>query len=267
MTFGERTIINGTGYQDPSPSHPNANRWGDYTSMCIDPDGITFWYADEYVQTSGVKNWQTRVASFQLGTALPVELTTFTASADNKSVKLKWRTETEVNNHGFNIERRVIAESKDDNSGWATIGFVPGNGNSNKPVNYSYTDNIIDKGTEFQYRLKQIDKDGVFQYTNSINVTTLPSIYVLSQNYPNPFNPSTTIRYSLPYSSNIKISVYNSIGENVRELFKGEKAAGVHELNFNASSFTSGIYVCRIQANSIDGKQNFTSTKKMILLK
>ena len=262
MPFGEKTIISGTGYQSGT-----ASRWGDYTSMCIDTDGVTFWYADEYIKTSGSAPWQTRVASFQLSTVLPVELTTFTASPHDKSVKLNWRTETEVNNHGFEIERRVKAEYKDDNSGWTNIGFILGNGNSTKPVDYSYTDNIINKGTELQYRLKQIDMDGTFKYSNSINVTAFPSAYVLSQNYPNPFNPSTTIRYSLPFLSNIKISVYNSIGEVVKELFKGEKAAGVHELNFNATSFASGVYIYRIQANSVDGKLSFQDSKKMAIIK
>jgi Secretion system C-terminal sorting domain len=261
MTFGEKTIIDGTGYQDPSPSHPDANRWGDYTSMSIDPDGITFWYTDEYVQTSGVKNWQTRIASFQMGTALPVELTSFIAFAYNKSVKLNWRTETEVNNHGFDIERRVKGEYKDENSGWAKVGFIAGNGNSNKPINYSYTDNIINKGTELQYRLKQINKDGVFKYTTSINVTSFPSVYVLSQNYPNPFNPNTVISYSFPSASNVKLIVYNTLGQTVIVLENGFKNAGNYSVNFNAAELPSGIYFYKLEAGE------FSQIRKMILLK
>jgi hypothetical protein len=262
MLFAEKTIVAGTGYQNGT-----ANRWGDYTSMCLDPDGLTFWYADEYIQTTGGANWQTRVASFKLSTILPVEMTSFTAAPDNKLVKIKWRTETEVKNLGFDIERRVKAEYKDDNSGWTKIGFVPGNGTSNKPINYSYNDNIINKGTEFQYRLKQIDQDGAFHYTIALNVSTFPSEFNLSQNYPNPFNPSTSIRYSLPSNSNVKISLYNSIGEMVSEIFSGENAAGIHELNFNASSLSSGIYFYRLQANTSDGKLSYQDSKKMAIIK
>ena len=96
---------------------------------------------------------------------------------------------------------------------------------------------------------------------------TSPVQYNLFQNYPNPFNPSTLIKYSLPFESNVKIIIYNSIGQVVKELVSEVQHSGLHELSFSASSLSSGIYFYSVFANSTDGKQNFANTKKMILLK
>jgi hypothetical protein len=89
----------------------------------------------------------------------------------------------------------------------------------------------------------------------------------LEQNYPNPFNPNTKIKYSLPVDSHIKLIIYNTIGQVVKILVNDIQKTGSHELNFNAASLSSGVYFYTIQSTSIDGKQNYTSTKKMILLK
>jgi glycosidase len=95
----------------------------------------------------------------------------------------------------------------------------------------------------------------------------VPQKYEISQNFPNPFNPSTTIRYSLPYNSTVKILVYNILGERVANLLSGEVGAGFHEISFNASRYASGVYFYTIEAQSLNGKQNFNAVKKMILLK
>jgi photosystem II stability/assembly factor-like uncharacterized protein len=99
------------------------------------------------------------------------------------------------------------------------------------------------------------------------NLTPLPKSYVLEQNYPNPFNPSTSIKYSIVNESNVKLLLFNSIGQLVKVLFNSPQPVGNHEYNFNASLLPSGVYFYRIEANSFDGKNNFASTKKMILLK
>jgi len=85
--------------------------------------------------------------------------------------------------------------------------------------------------------------------------------YTLGQNYPNPFNPSTTIKYSVPELSKVKITLYNLLGEEVATLVNEEKTAGKYSVQFNAASLTSGVYFYRLQAG------NFFETKKMILLK
>jgi hypothetical protein len=188
---------------------------------------------------------------------LPVELSSFTGKlVDGNEVNLNWVTKTEVSNFGFNIERRI-------NEGeWNNIGFVEGHGNSNSPKQYSYTDNdIFAGGSKFQYRLKQVDTDGKFEYSDVVEVDVLPTKFELSQNYPNPFNPSTTIQFSLPKATQLKINVYNTLGERVETIAQGNYEAGYHKVNFNASSLPSGAYIYRIESSE------FVQVRKMILIK
>jgi len=188
---------------------------------------------------------------------LPVELSSFTVKVINdKEVKLNWITKTEVNNYGFNVERRINEDE------WNNIGFVEGNGNSNSPKNYSFTDNdLFEGGSKFQYRLKQIDSDGQFEYSDAIEVKIVPTQFELSQNYPNPFNPSTTIRFSLPKETQLKINIYNMLGQLVETLAEGTYEAGYHKVTFNASTLPSGAYIYRIESSE------FVQVRKMVLLK
>ena len=195
---------------------------------------------------------------------LPVELTSFTYKTANSSIKLEWETATEVNNNHFEIERRDVTPY------WVKIGEVTGAGNSNSPKQYFFLDKQLPSNGKYYYRLKQVDNDGQPKYSNEIeaNVNFIPSVYSLENNFPNPFNPSTVIRYSLPFDSDVKLTVYNSLGQVVvNELSAGFKKAGTYDINFNAYSLNSGIYFYSIRANSTDGKHSFTFTKKMILMK
>ncbi len=126
---------------------------------------------------------------FETTIPLPVELTDFTSKMDNDKVILKWNTATEINNYGFDVER------SNNLSGWVEVGFVKGNGNSNSPKQYSFVDDNPVGGADLDYRLKQLDNDGNFQYSGITKVKLLPKEFSLFQNYPNPFNPSTTIKY------------------------------------------------------------------------
>lgn len=187
---------------------------------------------------------------------LPVELISFTSKLLNDKVQLNWITKTEVNNYGFNVERRI------NEGDWDKIGFVEGHGNSNSPKNYNFTDNnLFSSGSNFQYRLKQIDNDGRFEYSDVVEVEMIPAQYELSQNYPNPFNPSTTIRFSLPKETQLKINIYNMLGELVQTLVEGNYQAGYHKVSFNASSLPSGAYIYRIESSE------YTQVRKMILVK
>jgi len=118
-----------------------------------------------------------------------------------------------------------------------------------------------------------VGEDGIILHysRNSTSVETnhtpLPKSYVLEQNYPNPFNPATTIKYSIVNESNVKLLLFNSIGQLVKVLFNSPQSAGNYDINFSALSLPSGVYFYRIETNSFDGKYNFVSTKKMILLK
>lgn len=191
---------------------------------------------------------------------VPVELTSFTANVVGSSVVLNWTTATEVNNQGFEVERSA------DGVSFNNIGFVPGFGTTTEPKSYSYSDQSINS-EKYYYRLKQIDYDGSFTYSNVAEVeVSLPTEFSLEQNYPNPFNPSTSIQFSLPVDAQVTIGVYNLVGEKVAEVSNDNFAAGSHRVNFDAASITSGIYFYQIDAIAIDGK-TFSSVKKMTLLR
>ncbi len=185
---------------------------------------------------------------------VPVELTSFTASANKGAVELNWTTATETNNQGFEIERR------NESSEFILFGFVEGKGTTTEPQEYTYLDRNVTSGKYF-YRLKQVDFNGRYEYSNEVEVDVTPSTFSLEQNYPNPFNPSTTIRYSIPTSGFVTLKAFDVLGNEVATLVNEQKFAGSYEINFNASQLTSGVYFYTINAGS------FVETKKMILMK
>ena len=194
---------------------------------------------------------------------LPVELTDFSSVVNNGIVNLTWQTATEINNHGFDVERKVIS---DQQSVFEKIGFVPGTGNSNSPKDYSFIDQPTG-GTKFSYRLKQIDNDGNYKFYDAINVTlTENQTAELMQNSPNPFNPSTAIKFYIPTISNVSIKIYDMLGKEVITLMNSQKDAGYHIVYWNGrdkygSDVSSGVYLYKLTAGS------FTQTKKMLMLK
>jgi hypothetical protein len=193
---------------------------------------------------------------------LPVELISFTGSGTSSGVKLNWKTATEVNNFGFDIERKLIANSGVKiSSDWKTIGFVEGNGNSNSPKTYSFFDYSASGISSLHYRLKQIDNDGHYEYSQTIEVELTPNQFELKQNYPNPFNPTTTIEYYIAESEFVNLSIFNSLGEEVKTLVNMVQAQGKYKIEFDGGNLTSGIYYYKISAGS-----NF-DIKKLVLLK
>jgi myo-inositol-hexaphosphate 3-phosphohydrolase len=188
---------------------------------------------------------------------IPVELISFTADIFESSVRISWITATEVNNLGFEVQRKL------ENSGWEKIGFVKGHGTTTETQQYKFIDNISDlQASSLAYRLKQIDYDGSYEYSEVVEVTNPePTDFTLAQNYPNPFNPVTTISYSLPVISQVELVVYNTLGESVVQLVNEEKEAGRYKVEFNATNLPSGIYFYRLQTGS------FVDNKKMVLMK
>ncbi len=202
--------------------------------------------------------------------ALPVELTTFTAFAKEKEVILNWETATEVNNYGFYVERSSLSASPRQD-GWEKIGFVEGHGNSNSPKTYSYLDNSVNSG-KYEYRLKQVDIDGSFEYSETVEVNLeIPTEFKLAQNYPNPFNPVTTIKYSIPLletlpetssqNKHVLLKVFDVLGQEVATLVNKEQNAGTYEIEFDASELNSGIYIYSLQTSQS------VINRKMILMK
>lgn len=200
---------------------------------------------------------------------LPVELTSFTGSAKGSLVILNWQTATEVNNYGFSVERRTKLASKDasrsGNEGWQKLSFIQGHGNSNSPKEYSFTDNLaLDLNLDrIQYRLKQIDFDGKYEYSKTIEVdVTGPVNFQLMQNHPNPFNPATTISYQIPQHEFVTLKIFDLLGKEIATLVNEQKPAGHHTALFKLTpSLSSGMYLYQLTAGS------HVDTKKLIILK
>ena len=220
----------------------------DWTSLGSGTDGVvralavqsstgSMIYGGDFLVSNG-NIFTQRIAKFtDSDNPLPVELTSFSGSFINGVVRLNWQTATEVDNYGFEIER------KDASSGWQKIGFVEGHGISNSPKYYSLSDNSVTKGTAYSYRLIQIDGDGSFTYSHIINISTgVVSDYTLEQNFPNPFNPETVILFALPTPGEITLEVFNTQGEKVAVLTDGYHEAGVHSVRFKAEGLASGVY-------------------------
>ncbi len=245
------------------PIYAQNNDWGVYDSTLIE-DHI-------FHQADSLELGLVRFMPFS--GPIPVELTSFTASSVDGNVVLNWITATELNNSGFEIQRSLsptpsLKEGALGNSDWQKIGFVTGNGTSTEVHSYSFTDQNPVDGKSY-YRLKQIDFDGSFEYSNIVEVDfTLPIVFSLEQNYPNPFNPSTKIKYSITNvalsgveGSRVILKVFGILGNEVETLVNEEKPAGNYEVNFDASKLSSGVYFYQLHAGS------FVETKKMILLR
>jgi murein tripeptide amidase MpaA len=193
---------------------------------------------------------------------IPVELVSFSYSINDNDVTLNWTTTSETNNMGFNIERKQVRsqQSSVGNEEWNIIGFMSGFGTTTEQKTYSFKDENLIVGN-YQYRLKQIDFDGSFEYSNIIDVQIiLPNKFSLEQNYPNPFNPSTTILYSIGNGQYVSLRVYDVLGNEIATLVNEEKPAGDYDVDFTGSRLSSGIYFYTLKAGS------FIETKKMILL-
>lgn len=203
---------------------------------------------------------------------LPVEITFFSGSLCNENtVELVWQTATEVNNFGFSIERSFdwMNDGLDD---WSEIGFVQGHGTTNSPKEYSFTDDLTlnPNLNQVSYRLKQIDLDGTFAYSKvvTVDLTNITSVeddikyeFAVEQNYPNPFNPTTQIIYSIPYTSLVRLIIYDLLGCEVKTLVNEFQNAGRYSVDFNAVGLASGIYFYRLKSGQ------FSETRKLILLR
>ena len=196
-------------------------------------------------------------------TYIPVELISFEGRVEDNEIVLSWVTASELNNQGFYIEK------SSDNINWMTIGFVQGKGTTSEKNYYSFIDNEITSDIQY-YRLKQIDFDGSFKYSQVVEVVIgIPTEYSLSQNFPNPFNPITKIKFTIPSVTlrqaqsdiHVTLKVYDMLGNEVATLVNEEKQPGIYEVEFDGKNFSSGVYICQLRT------ENYLKTIKMLLLK
>ncbi|MDY0081553.1 MAG: T9SS type A sorting domain-containing protein [Ignavibacteriaceae bacterium] len=198
------------------------------------------------------------------GRTTPVELVSFSAEINGNNVLLSWITATEINNQGFEIERseKLEASGNNTNENWEVIGFVGGKGTTTEIQVYSFIDKTLTSGN-YQYRLKQIDFDGSFEYSNIAEVKVrIPFEYFLFQNYPNPFNPETNIDYRIPEETLVNISLYDITGSKIKELVNEKKQPGHYTIKLKGGELNSGIYFYRLLTTS-----GHTAVKKLTIIK
>lgn len=273
-------LIYGGATGSPASGIYRINQGGETLTQLVNPNGITSAATSQFINVDKAGNiiWsngssQERMIAFSPAAGpnsfttqspsamnivvtqiVPVELTAFSASVTANGVQLIWETATELNNSGFEVQKKI-------NGNWEKIAFVSGYGTSTEIRNYSFVDEKAAAG-KLSYRLKQIDFDGTFSYSNEIEVdVNVVEEFELSQNYPNPFNPSTTIKFKVPVSANVNLSVYAINGELVEVLANGFMNSGSYEVSFDASKYASGNYVYRLTSG------NIVLTKKMSLVK
>lgn len=217
------------------------------TDAVITRDG---WYLDD-------------IAVYYYG-IIPVELVSFNASVIKNKIELNWITASELNNSGFEIQRGQ-RKTGNEKTIWESIGFIKGNSTSSEMNYYSFIDHKPLDEISY-YRLKQIDFDGSYTYSNEVEIDFITSYnFSLEQNFPNPFNPVTKIKFSIPSSvetfTSMSLRVYDILGNEIATLVNNEKAAGLYEIDFDASELASGVYYYTLKAG------DFVQTRKMVLIK
>src|SRR5690606_40011291 len=195
------------------------------------------------------------------GRTVPVELVSFSAEINGNNILLNWVTASEINNRGFEIQRLQnykITELQD----WVTVGFINGYGTTTETNHYSFIDENVTDGT-YLYRIKQIDFDGTFEYSNVIEIDIgIPDKFFLSQNYPNPFNPETNIDYIIPEETLVNISLYDITGKKIKELVNEKKQPGYYTIKLKGGELSSGIYFYRLITGS-----GYSAVKKLTIVK
>jgi hypothetical protein len=255
-TINYNVSINYTGI--PGINNPDklyilrrSNRFGSWVALSTTRSGTV-------LTATGLTGFSDFVIGSDNSNPLPVELMSFSATNTNDGVLLSWQTASERNNAGFEVQRRT--EKRGASGEWQVLGFVRGAGTTTERQSYSFLDRTATGNV--QYRLKQIDFDGQFEYSNIIEINAgLPKTFVLEQNYPNPFNPTTVMSYQLPVASEVSLKLFDVLGKEVATLVNERQEAGAYNYTLNASNLSSGVYFYRLQAG------NFVQTKKMMLVK
>ena len=248
-TVSGGVVVNSITFNSPTQVTLNLNTTGapvGFKDVTItNPDG-------QIITGSGI---------LQVTSPLPVLMSAFNYTIQGRDVLLDWTTTYEINNSGFEIDRM-----NSNTNSWEKIGFVTGKGTSNTPNNYSFKDVSLNTGV-YQYKLKQIDYNGNFEFFNLSNAVNIgsPNTFGLSQNYPNPSNPASKIDYQLPSDGRVKLALYDLTGKEIRVLVDEQQQAGYYSVRFDGTSLASGVYFYRIFYKGESG--SYTKTMKLVLIK
>jgi hypothetical protein len=201
---------------------------------------------------------------------LPITITSFQADIPEGRAEpvVRWTTATERNNFGFYIDRTYLGPNEKGKSqayadtNWTEIHFMEGAGTTTSEQTYEFKDESVNQAGVYLYRIRQVDNDGVESFYGPIELQyEAPDQFKLNQNYPNPFNPTTKIEYSIAQQSQVRIDVYNVLGQRVQTLVNREQFAGTYNVQFDGQALASGMYLVRMMANGN------VFTKKMMLMK
>jgi hypothetical protein len=224
--------------------------------------------------TDWTTGWVTSTAPISGDVSLPVQAIDFFARSDVGSVTLSWKTQSEVDNAGFNVLRQDLPQAGQAGalsfrliSNYASNSNLKGLGTSSSGRAYEFTDSKVTSGSTYQYKIQSVSTNGTTNDLTTLTVTVdVPKNYALCQNYPNPFNPSTTIRFDLKQTSAVTLEIYNVLGQRVQYWNYGSMDAGRYNESVNMDKFASGVYYYRINVVGNDG-QKFTWVKKLVLMK
>jgi len=211
-----------------------------------------------------------QTASGASDVSLPVELTSFTAdNSRSGEVSLSWVTESEIENLGFTVERRI--QTVEGPTEWIEIASytthseLQGQGSVTHRTEYSFIDQNVEIGKVYDYRLADVSYEGIKVYHTvtalGVEITEFPNKFYLHPAYPNPFNPKTTISYDVVKEGNFNITIYDISGKMVANIYDGYQIAGNHQMSWVPKDCSTGLYFCTITSGSQ------SHTQKLILLK
>lgn len=269
INFGENEI-----YTITSPSvntrmsKYDSSFWYVFVTSGTGPSQTELDYSNTWAKTRTLNTFSD-YALTDASSPLPVLMCSFNAAINNRDVNLAWTTCSEINNMGFDIERRSFDSRSNSFKSWEKAGFINGNGTTSQQHSYSFTDRKLFTG-KYQYRLKQIDYNGNFEYHNLTTPSDVvignPKTADLFQNYPNPSNPTSKVDFQIPFAGKVSLKVYDITGKEVASLVDKNLDGGFYTVEFNGSNLASGVYFYRLIASSAEGNK-FSKTMKLILVK
>ncbi|MCK4296153.1 MAG: T9SS type A sorting domain-containing protein, partial [Candidatus Marinimicrobia bacterium] len=235
------------------------------------PSNLSFGNVDWYDNT-GFKDICTNIGS---DASLPVELSLFTAKVEGENVLLSWITESEIENLGFLLERRIIWSVDADWNEIANFNTYPelkGKGSISQKTEYRFVDKNVQPGMTYEYLLADVNYEGKVEYHNdkTLQVTVNPDKFSLNPACPNPFNPQTTITYGIPNKSRVNLTIYDLLGREIKTIVDQEQETGYYNSIWygkdkNGKPVPSGMYLFRIIA--VSDNKTFIRTKKLVFLR